>query len=242
MMVKNILNVTLVAIMLSACASPFYRSITGADNKPINLIPMYGHPKIEKTAGQKNADDRFIKTVSDNSGSREKASKEFAAEGGKYLQKGDSANAMRRFNQSWLLDPANYLAYWGFGALLLAQDKAAEAASHFDKALSLIDDDRQKPRLLVDSAKAYANQGGALIKTDKVKSEELFGKANSLIEEALKLDPQYGNAYRFGALIYYYQGNYEKAWEIVKRSRALDAYDFRPNFIEALSKEMKKPK
>ncbi len=240
MMLKNILYVILVALMLSACASS-YRAIIGTDNNPINLIPMYGHPEIVKTEGQKDADDRFIKTVSDNSGSRKKASKEFAAEGGRYLQKGDTANAMRRFNQSWLLDPANYLSYWGFAAVLLGQDKAAESSIHFDKALSLIDDDKQKPRLLVDSAKAYAKQGGALMKTNNVKSGEFFGKANSLIEEALTLDSQYGNAYRYGALIYYYQGNYKKAWEIVKRSRALDAYDFAPNFIEALSREMKEP-
>ena len=241
MMLKNILNVILVAIMLSACAFP-YRSIIDTDNNPINLIPMYGHPKIEKTEDQKKADDHFIKTVSGNSGSREKASKEFAAEGWRYRQKGDSDNSMRRFNQSWLLDPDYYMPYWGFGALLLAQGKAAEAAPHFDKALSLIDDDREKPRLLVNSARAYAFQGIDMTTTDKVKSNEFFEKANSLFNEALKLDPKYGNAYRVGAFIYYCQGNYKKAWGLVKRSRALDSYDFDPKFIEALSMEMSEPK
>ena len=252
MIFKYMLNVILVAVFLSACTSP-YRPIIDASVKPINLIPMYGYPNIEKSADQKKADEVFIKTFSGSAGSRQKASKEFSGRGWFYLQQGDRANSMRRFNQSWLLDPEYYMPYWGFGVLLNTQDKAAEATAHFDKALSLIDDnDSDKPRLLGDVAKAYIAQGHNVLTTDKVKSEELFEKANSFANEAFKLDPQFCNkalkidpqfneAYRLGARINYDQGNYKKAWEVVKRSRSSGSDHFDPEFIEKLSGKIPEP-
>ncbi len=233
---KNILLSIMTAIILLVCISAYGQKI---DNPPINLIPMYGYPNIEKSVVQKKADEDFIRTVIGNSGSRENASKEFAAEGWRYRSKGDAANAMRRFNQSWLLNPNYYQPYWGFGALLLAQRKAAEAATHYEKALSLIDDDGEKTRLLTDAARAYSIQGSTA--TAKMKSGEFFGKANSLFREALELDPQYGNAYRAWALSLYMEGNYIKAWDMVKKLRGLGGRDLPSGFIDALSRKMPEP-
>jgi hypothetical protein len=67
--IRNNINVVLIAIMLSACAS-HSRPITDTDNNPINLIPMYGYPTIEKTEQQQKADERFIKIVTGSIGSR----------------------------------------------------------------------------------------------------------------------------------------------------------------------------
>ncbi len=228
-----------IAVALIFCAPlPVYSDST----TPINLLPMYGYPSIEKTDRQKEADEEFIRTVIAESGSREKASRGFSAWGWKDRQKGDMANAMRRFNQSWLLNPNSYLPYWGFGALLLAEGKPAVAATHFEKALTLIDEEGEKPRLLTDTARAYSMLGGDITATtDKAKSEEFFGKANSLFNEALKLDPQYGNAYYAWAFSLYNQSSYIKAWEMVKRSRGLGR-DFDPKFIDALAREMPEPK
>lgn len=171
---------------------------------------MYGYPNFEKTEAQKKADEWFINTVSESAGSRKKASREFAGRGWYYLQQGDNATSMRRFNQSWLLDPANYMPYWGFGALLNMQGRPAEAISHFDRALVLIPEmDSDKPRLLADTAKANVARGRDIRMTDKAKSEQFFEKAKSLADEAFRIDPQFGNeaverdsqfafAYRYG--------------------------------------------
>jgi TPR repeat protein len=194
---------------------------------------MYGHPDIEKTDYQKKADERFIKTVTGSTGSREKAGKEFAGRGWYYLQQGDYATSMRRFNQSWLLAPDYYVPYWGFGVLLNRQNKGAEAIQYFDKALSLIDDsDSDKPRLLADAATTYVAQGHDISTTNNVKSEKFFEKANTLANEVFRLDPQFGNealklstlfnsAYRYGdglmrgdpraARIAHSRGNYATA-------------------------------
>ncbi len=233
----NIRSFLLTAIILSAGAT--YAPKIEADKLPINLIPMYGYPDIEKSEEQKKADKKFIRTVVANSGTREEGSKMFAAEAWRNLGKGDAANAMRRFNQSWLLNPKGYLPYWGFGALLLAQGKATKAVTHFEKALSLINEDGEKPRLLTDTARAYSIQGSRT--TDSTKSKKSFGKANSLFSEAIRLDPQYANAYYAWALSFYIQGNYKKAWDMVKKSRGLGR-DINPKFIDALSRKMPEPK
>ena len=236
-MLRNTFSVILISILLSACVTNPQSAEFTAYNSTINLMPMYGYPEIKKTESQKIADEKFIQTVVAESGSREKSAKEFAAWGWAEKQKGNVDNAMRRFNQSWLLDP-NYLSYWGFGSITLAKGKPAKAAVYFEKALELIDDDNEKPRLLVDAAKSYALQGSNVAETDPVKSESLYKKSNSLIEKALTADPKYGNAYHFGALIDYHQGNYKDAWKIVKKARASGNYEFDPKFIEALSSKM----
>jgi tetratricopeptide (TPR) repeat protein len=229
-----------ITITLVFCAS---LAAYGDNTTPINLIPMYGYPKIEKTDMQKEADEQFIKTVVTNSGSREKASKEFAAEAWREKQKGNVQNSMRYFNQSWLLNPNYYQPYWGFGSLLLSEGEPDIAVTHFEKALTLIDEEGEKPRLLTDTAKAYSTLGGDITTTtDKAKSEKFFIKSNSLFEEALRLDPQYGNAYRAWAISLLNQSNYKKAWEMVKKSRGLGGRDFDPKFIGALSREMPEPK
>jgi len=238
MRLENILNVLLVAIALTACASP-YPPVIGVDGVPINLIPMYGYPTIEKTDAQKKADEDFIRSVGSSPELREKSSKYFAGQGWAELQNGNTDNAMRKFNQSWLLDPKYYLPLWGFGAVALINGDPVEAVTHFEKALYLIDVDDEKPRLLVDSARAYAQQANKLNQTDNRNSERLFNKANALIGVALNADPQFGHAYFIGALIYYDQADYQKAWNLVNKSHAIDSYDIDPDFIVALSGKLK---
>ena len=236
-MLKNILVIIFITGLLSACANPQYAKFT-TNNTPINLIPMYGYPNIEKTATQKKADEQFIKTVVADSGSREKSSKDFAAWGWAERQKGNIDNAMRRFNQAWLLDPNNFLAYWGFGAITLSNKKPGEAVVYFEKALGLIDDESQKPRLFVDAARAYALRSNIEKQATPEKSNESYNKAKILITKALDADLKYGKAYRIGALISYSHGDYRTAWEIVNRARTTGNYKFDDEFIKSLSDEM----
>ena len=224
------------AIILTA-----YATAGGAQSGqlPLNLIPMYGYPDIEKPEALKKLDEDFIRSVVGTEGSREEVSKSFSGEAWRLLRNGDAANAMRRFNQSWLLNPNNYQPYWGFGALLFAQRKPSQAAMHYEKALSLINEEGEKPRLLNDAARAYSMQG--FTATDKMKSEGFFAKANSLFNEAITLDPKYENAYRDWAMSLYLEGNYKTAWDVVKKSRGLGGEPLPSDFIDALSKKMLEP-
>ncbi len=236
-MIKNTFIIIFISTILSACGNPQYVKYA-TNNNQNNFIPMYGTPDIKKTESQKAADQKFIKTVIENSGSRKKAATEFAAWGWAEKRKGNNKTAISRFNQSWLIDPNYYQPYWGFGAITLAEGKPKKAAEFFETALSHIDNEKEKPRLQVDAARAYAWQASEIKKTDTVNSEMFYKKANSLIDNALSSDPKYSRAYSMGGLISYDQGNYKRAWEIVRKSRNTGGYKFDAEFIDKLSKEM----
>ncbi len=241
-MLRNTLSVLFIAVIITACANQNYNKFSSSNNDPINLIPMYGSPKIIKTESQKKADEQFIKTVTANSGSRKKASKEFSAWGWSERRKGNIDNAMRRFNQSWMLDNDYYQPYWGFGAILLSQKKPEEASIHFEKAMQLIDDVKEKPRLFVDAARAYAWQASIEREKGNSTSYALYKKASNLIDKALTLDPEYSKGLMLGAWVYYDKGDYKNAWRIVKMARSIGKDKYSKEFINKLSNKMPEPK
>jgi hypothetical protein len=65
---------------------------------------MYGQPEIPRPDFLKKADEVFIKQAVAGLGSREKASEAWWLEGEKYMAQGNLDFAMRRYNQSWLLN------------------------------------------------------------------------------------------------------------------------------------------
>lgn len=100
---------------------------------PINELPMYGHR--EKTPDQKLADRQYIETMTSDGRSRSDAAESAAKLGWNTYYAGDCAQAMRRFNQAWLLDHDNQLALWGFAVIALERDNIAEAVKYFEMAL-----------------------------------------------------------------------------------------------------------
>ncbi len=239
---SRIYFIVFIISVLASCAPPQHiKDSWNNKYKPINTLPMYGAPAIQKTEAQKKSDETFIKSVIKSEGSRENAAKRFSMSGWLEKRKGNKRIAVSRFNQSWLLDPNYYQPYWGFGAVTLAEGNPKKAAEFFETALGYIDDEKEKPRLQVDAARAYAWQASEIKNTNAANSEILYKKANSLIDKALNSDPKYSSAYSMGGLISYEQGNYKRAWEIVKKSRDTGSYKFNSKFIEKLSKEMPEP-
>ena len=244
---KNIINVILGALLsiglMSCSVSPQVKDAWNNKYKPINTIPMYGYPTITKTKKQEEADEEFIRSVTLEFGSREKASKNFSIWGWTEHTKGNYAEAMKRFNQSWLLDKNYYQPYWGFGAIALVKNKPSEAFPYFEKSLKLIDDEKERPKLLVETARSYAWEGHVLKSINQpIEAEKFLNKAISLIDESLKLDPKNGRAYYFGVQAYRSQGNYKKAWEMVEKARKEANYEFDEKLITTLTKEMSKQK
>jgi tetratricopeptide (TPR) repeat protein len=240
--IKNIPLIILVTIGITSCAfSDKTKFLYENKYKQVNTIPMYGAPHIKKTDDQKKLDKEFIQAAVKESGSRKKSAIEFSLRGWLKRKEGNNRVAIMRFNQSWLLDPNYYQPYWGFGVIYLAKNKPKKASELFEKALSLIDEEKEKPRLQVDAARAYAWQASEIKKTDSINSERLYKRANKLIDKALSGDPEYRKAYSMGGIISYDQGNYKRAWEIVIKSRDSGSYKFDSKFIEKLSKSMPEP-
>lgn len=225
-----------IANILAACT-------TMPPEQRIDNVPMYGQPEIPRPDFLKAADDTFINDASAAfGGSREAASKAWAYEGDKFMNALNLDYAMRRYNQSWLLNPNNYHPYWGFGRVLLQRGDVDKAIGHFVKANQLIDDEYQKVALLADMATAYSVKGNQTSTDNFRERTKYFGLANKHFEESIKLDPNYPNSWRSWARSLYYEGRYKEAWDKIHKARTLGAPEFPASFIKALEDKMPEPK
>lgn len=210
-----------------------------------NAIPMYGYPEYERPERLKKTDQELITTAVSAAGSREKASRLASQEGWRQLVANKPDVAMRRFNQAWLLDPENYSLYWGFAAVLSAQDKESKALVFYEKALALIDEEQRKPTLLLNLAQTYSLEGArALDQADKSMAKVFFEKANQRFGESVRLRPGYGRAYRAWAESLFVEEDYAKSWAMVKVLRQLgepgELESLKP-FLQELSRQMPEP-
>lgn len=217
MQILKILGYLSLLFLLSGCIS------TGGSR--IDNIPMYGQPEIERPEPLVQADKDFIHTVSTQFGSREEASKIWYAQGDKFLNQRNYDFAMRRYNQSWLLDPNNYQPYWGFARILMEKNNIDAAIKHLEKSESLIDDSYQEVALLSDMGIAYTIKGN-------------FTKANDSFIKSTKIDPSYPNSWRRWAFSLFEQGKYKEALDKVNKAEALKANSFPADFIDELNKKL----
>jgi len=233
----NSLCLTVAALatsILSGCVTP---GGTRIDN-----IPMYGQPKIERPDALKRADEEFIKQASDGLGGREKASIAWWAQGDKFMAEGNLDYAMRRYNQSWLLNPNSFRPYWGFGRAMLEQGDLDQSLNYLERAVQLVDDQYQKVALLADTATAYSVKAYRTVVNDPKEGAKYFALANQHFEESTRLDPKYPNSWRSWARSLFFEGRFAEAWEKVKTARSLGAPEFPPQFIKALEEKMPQPK
>lgn len=224
---------TLAAALLSGCAL--------ASGLRIDNIPMYGQPGIERPEALKRADEDFISQASAGFGSREKASIAWWLQAEKFMSQGNLDFAMRRYNQSWLLNPNSFRAYWGFGRVMLEKDQLDEALIHLDKACQLVDDEYQKVALLADTATAYSVKANLTSPDTPEARAGFFARANHYYEQSTAPDAAYPNSWRSWARSLYFEGRYAEAWEKVRKARALGAPPFPPQFIRALEEKMAEP-
>jgi tetratricopeptide (TPR) repeat protein len=125
---------------------------------PPNERPMYG--LVQKNQAMLDADKQFIDTVLSMGYTREAGANKSVELGWQYFTKGDIPNAMRRFNQAWLLDPNNPAVYHGFAVALFQRDgKGAAAAAEelFRHSLSFAN----------AWPVGYADYGRFLLRTDR---------------------------------------------------------------------------
>jgi tetratricopeptide (TPR) repeat protein len=59
--------------------------------------------------------------------------------------------------------------------------------------------------------------------------------------KAIEVDPKYASAYYYRGHIYHYNGEYEKAWEDIKKARSL-GYKVPSEFLKNLNEAYEKQK
>lgn len=134
----------LVCLLLAACSGP------PAPPRVENL-PMYGAPAIPRPTLLRQADAHFVETAAaEFAGDRKLACISWIGQGDRLLADGNLDGAMRRYNEAWLLDPANYEVYEGFARVLLAQEKTSDALPHLRKAIELCPDPAERAALIAE--------------------------------------------------------------------------------------------
>lgn len=183
----------------------------------INYLPLYGQQT--KTAAQEQEDQAFLADCDRNFSNREEASKFFESRAWEYLREGRLDTATHRFNLAWLLNNKNVNTYWGLGAISAGRGQDDQAINLLEKALAL---DPNNSPLLTDIASVHLNK----FKDQKDKKE--LKTSVELLQKAIGIDTTNSTAYTKMSVAYYYQEDYDKAWEYLHKGRALalDAIDF----------------
>lgn len=165
-----------------------------ADSLPINQLPMYG--EREKTEAMKKADAALIASVEKQGRSREEGAKQAVQSGWSSWAKRDSATAMARFNQAWLLDPENGNAYHGFALITSVRGgSSSEVERLFQLALSKSNVD---PEAFVDY--------GRFLRTQKQLEKSLVQ-----LNKALELSSTAYNARSNISFVHYLKGDFSSA-------------------------------
>lgn len=202
---------------------------------------MYGQPKVERPQFLKKADDDFIKQATGGFGSREAASKAWYAQAEKFMSENNMDYAMRRYNQSWLLNPNNYQPYWGFARIVAEQGKLDDAIDYIEKSKRLCDDNFQKVALLVDAGSIYSNKADSIPGDLRDDRTRYFAYANQNFLESTTLDPSYANSWLYWSYSLYREGKYAEAWEKLKKARSLGAHE-NDAFLKKLKEKMPEAK
>jgi hypothetical protein len=132
------------ALMFSLCC------LQAAQAQDLSLQPKYGG--VQKSSAQQAADAQFLARVDElYKGDRKQAAEDVALKGWGSLHQGDASGAMRRFNQSWLLDQGNGKALWGMAMVEAGSGQRSEALALFAEAEKIVGAD---PRFASDYARA----------------------------------------------------------------------------------------
>jgi hypothetical protein len=202
-------------------------------SQDLSLLPKYG--SAPRTAQQQEADAAFIAQVDARyQGDRLRAARDIAERGWQALSQGNAAEAMRRFNQAWLLDQRSAHAIWGMAAVAGNSDQGLLASlSLFSEAEKLLPEDIN---LAVDYARAMGFAGAA------VGSAPILAEADRRYAAIHQKAPGHTLNLQNWAIANYSRGDYRAAWEKIRLAEATpQKAQLDPAFIKALEAKMPRP-
>jgi Tfp pilus assembly protein PilF len=218
-------------LLLTAAVLLFANSASAQDES--NLLPKYG--LLPKTEAEQAANKVFISGMDEEyHGDRKKAANFMAMRGWQYLQEGDPDNAMRRFNQAWLLESKNGTALWGMAAVEADKGKYDDSLKLFAEAQKSMSNEIN---FEVDHARTVGTAAVAQ------KDEALLKDALDRFQKIYKKAPKNGRNLKNWAMILYQKERYSEAWAKVKLAEATpDKNQLDPSFLKQLEAQMPRPK
>jgi tetratricopeptide (TPR) repeat protein len=213
-----------IVLVASALLALLVGCTTPPSGPRIDNLPMYGQPGIPRPAFLKKADADFIlKASSGFGGDRKVASKAWAEQAARFLAQRNLDYAMRRYNQAWLLDEANYEVYWGFGRVMVESDHFEDGIRFTKQAIELCRDDVQLPAVYSDLGVAYSYFADTMPHERSSERSAAFAAANEAFTKSVDLDPKYGNAWRRWSISLAMERKYSEAAEKAKHAKELGA-------------------
>jgi tetratricopeptide (TPR) repeat protein len=189
----------------------------------------------------KNAEESFVRASVAKFGSRGNASKAFAAQGWSLMRENRRDLALEDFIRAWQLDPKNYQAFWGFGAILSEQGKLKEAIEQLEIARELNDDPSQRVQLLTDLGILHSEYATQMPPADQLDRAHRFVLANNRFAEGIEINQNEAASWRAWAISLYAQERYSEAWIKAKRAMDLNAEPFPGGFLKRLGEKMPEP-
>ncbi|MEN5157926.1 hypothetical protein [Achromobacter spanius] len=179
--------------------------------------PMYAGVDRRAAAALRAGDEQQVAEAVKVFGSPAAAARARVEQGYRLFREDQPGQAMRQFNQAWLLNPDNPEVYAGFAVVLESQRKVCQAMSMMDRAISL-----RPPafRGIHADAGRIAARCAAEDKTlppeariaATTRSDEWYRKGEAV-------EPDKGYLYASWATAYW-RGQYAQAWAMVHKSRA----------------------
>lgn len=213
-------------VLLGAAIIAFARVAVFAQSQESEISVSGKAPAVD--------DQAFIRNAIAEYGSRRNASDSLAAHGWDRMRRDRRDLAFQLFKQSWLLDPRNYHALWGFGAILSGDGKLAEAIEQLESARELIVDPVHRVALLTDLGSLYSEHAARLPADDELGRARQFILANNSFVEGLELEPGYAPGWRAWAISLLAQERYSEAWIKAQRAQELRAESFPAGFLDKL--------
>jgi len=194
----------------------------------IRLLPEYGH--VQKTDEQKRLDENLIEEETKQEGTRRKASEHLISLGFNYLTRGDAKTAMYRFNQAWLLDPANENVYWGFGAVYFSFNDFKKAEAQYDKGLKM---NPNNTNILTDKATIYLGD------FEERHDKNSFNKALALFQKSYSIDPTNQNTTYKLSVLYFVNKDCKNALKYFLECKKYGGRPIVPEYEKAMKETCK---
>lgn len=199
----------------------------------INYLPLFGN--YEKTETQLVNDELFLSECDREFSSRKEAGDFFNKMAWQYLSEGDKGTATYRFNLAYLLNPENFDIYWGLGVIEFQSGNYSNAIELMDKGLQL--SDGKNYVFMTDLATVYIKK--ALGNTYSIIESS---KAKELLNNAIKIQPQYTPAFVQLTIVNLLENNLDAAWENFHKAYELNPAELSREVLAELLSRKEDPK
>lgn len=197
----------------------------------VSKLPLYGG--FPKTPEMQQADQQLIREMLQTAGTKEDAVELAVRQGWQHLQRGESASAIQRFNQAYLIDAKNANVYWGLGVAVSQQGDFEESLRLFNQAYLLAP---RNVRLVADIGLARTRY--ALKKSDTIGVRMKRLEAALLwFDSAERIDASYPLIYANRAITLTLLSRYKEAWENVDKAESLRKGSVDSNLLAMLNNE-----